>query len=187
MATLNTNSSNANVKTSGYVNVTGGSSDDFNAGTIPNTTTSNTLNVNGNCSSGTLYYSGYDLGGTVSISCSPRMVKRVKANVHFTCQSCKKEYTGDDAYNHDWKCPDCGGPIAAGVEVKVVEEPEYQWYTWPNTTWTNYDYSVTVSNTAAPKKKNAYKCQECDAKFESDVEILPKYCPFCGADKLKLA
>jgi Zn finger protein HypA/HybF involved in hydrogenase expression len=183
MASINTNSSQASTKTSDYVNTTGSSSADFNAGTTPNLNTANsTITINGN-TSGTLYYDA--LGGTSSISGSPRMVKRVKATVHFTCQSCKKEYTGDNAYNHGWKCPACGGPIAAGVEVKVVEEPEYQWYTFPNSSWTHYDYNVTVSNTAAPKK-HTFECPDCGATFESDFEILPKRCPFCPCDELML-
>jgi DNA-directed RNA polymerase subunit RPC12/RpoP len=113
------------------------------------------------------------------------MVKKVKGTVRFRCQGCHKEYDGTDAYNAGWKCS-CGCPIAADVEISIVEEPEYQMWTY--TVPTSYDYSVTVSTeTAEPDPEvHIFRCKDCGAEFGSDEDVLPKRCPFCPGDKLEI-
>jgi hypothetical protein len=118
---------------------------------------------------------------------SPKMVKKVKGTVRFRCQGCHKEYDGTDAYNAGWKCS-CGCPIAADVEISIVEEPEYQMWTY--TVPTNCDYSVTVSTDAGETEDEEdvlmFRCRECGGEFGTADDVLPTRCPFCPSGQLEL-
>lgn len=149
-------------------------------------TSSTSLNFTTKSVSGSATSTISGTGYSTSAWYSPKMVKKVKGTVKFRCQGCHKEYDGTDAYNAGWKCS-CGCPIAADVEISIVEEPEYQMWTY--TVPTCYDYSVTVSD-AEPEDDDddvhMFRCKECGAEFASDEDVLPKRCPFCPSEKLEI-